>query len=537
MHRKIVKIEYLMHSNFPLNQQMLNMLAMLLDTEILAKLIHCSMFIMSAIILFLTAKKFFSIDIALLSSIVFYAIPMLAFNSWTCGNDAALTFYFCLFLNAALNYLDSSDAKILAFCGLLAGACIAVKYTGIFSVSGLCAILVLFIILKKEKLKIKLKKLFWFFIFLIMPMMPWLIKNYIFVNNPIYPFLYSIFGDYQLKEFGGGGNIMNTPLNIFTFSFKKIFLVFWNNTNNEPIGIIFISLLPLIFLYLHKNKKLLILFLGFIISYFLWFLGTPQFRYILPCFAILSILIAYSFSELSNKIKSLYLLMAVLVIINFFCYNTALYKNIKIADYYLAKENKDEYLSKQRALYPVPPYPAIKWINDNLADTALILFIGESRPFYMQRKYISYSVENNRQPLIEYLKKSNNSGEFYDLLKLKKITHFLVNYKEAIRVNKGYDTFYWDDKDRKIFKEFWDNHIKLLYFKKSVYVYEIVEKNSDQKVDNLLEILSIYGWHNKILYDYFYSKNMYLNLIDELEVYQDAGFDCAQQIRYFKNQI
>ncbi|HOK40331.1 MAG TPA: glycosyltransferase family 39 protein [bacterium] len=539
LHNQIKPIEYLMHSNFPLFQQMINLLALLLNNELLAKMLHSSMFIFLLLNLFSICKKIFSLNIAILTIAIISSLPLLIFNSWTCGNDVSLTYYFSLYLSAALNYFVTKNNKYLFLAAFFAGLSFSIKYTAFFSLIGIIFVLIFFVLKINKNFKKNFFIIFIFLIIFILPIIPYLIKNFLFTGNPIYPFFYKFFNDEQLKIFEYSNQILPLSLNLFNFDFKKLFLYFWANTEKEAIGIIFLSFIPLIFFYFYKNKIILYLFIAFLISYFFWSFGVPQFRFLLPAFPIIAIIIAFSYDELLKKIQLFNLLLAILILLNFFFYNLTLISNIRIEEYFYFKKNKDEYLSFARALYPQPPYAAIKWCNQNLTKNSKILFIGENRTYYLKKKYISYSVETNRQPLIEYLQKAKNANEFLNILKLKEITHLLINYKEAIRNNPGYKTFYWNEQDREIFDEFWKKHIKLLYFKYGTYIYEIIydKEITDNNSDNLLEVIEINGWNNYRLFDFFIKNNKYENIIDEYEQLNLGGTFFLPYINYYKKLI
>ena len=195
---------------------------------------------------------------------------------------------------------------------------------------------------------------------------------------------------------------------------------------------------------------------------------------------------------------------------------------------------KDEFLSVTQPSYPNPPYAAIDWINKNLRPDAKVFFIGESRPFYMKRDFISYSVEANVQPLIAYLRKAKDPDDFHAMLRAENFTHLLVNYREAVRNNITYRDFDWTKREREIFDVFWKKYVKQEYFKEGVYVYSILSAAGKTPPLNILAALENDGWKNTSLLKILAENGMWAGCLEEYEMYARYGYDVKKQMEYFK---
>lgn len=529
---EITPMPYLAHSNFPLNINMLYLLSLLLHNEMLAKMIHFSLTLLSALTIYAAMNKFYSRKSAILSALIYYSIPILAINSWGCGNDAGLGFFFSLSVFSYLNWLKEDKNSYLFLAAVFAGLTLGSKYTAAYYVFPLA--LLTGVTLFKEHRDDFVKKFFTFNAVIFLFILPWMIKNSIFTGNPFHPFLAKFLGGENLYDFSI--KITATP-NILNFNFWKFLSSPWNMTmnHNQPqnfIGAAFLFFTPMVFLVKKYDALIKRIFVLFAASYILWYLSTPVFRFFLPAFGLISMFFGYSASKISEK-NALFFSMAVFFVLpNFF--SLANISQHKTRPYLARGMSKDEFLSRSRPSYPNPPYSALKWINENIPEDAKILFSGENKSYYLKREYITYSVETNLQPLMEFLKKSENASDFLRILESEGVTHLLINYREAVRVQPDYKTYYWGEREREIFGEFWKRHIKLEFFDEGTYVYSVTESAVEPAV-NILERLETEGWTRQNLLKIFEERGMWNSLLDEYENLQRYGIDVKKQIEALKS--
>lgn len=535
---KIAPMPYLMHSNFPLNINMLYLWGLVLHDEMLAKLIHFALTLLSGLTVYAAMKKFYSIESAVVSTLIYYSMPILVINSWECGNDAGPGFFFGLAVFSWLNWGNLNKKSCLFMSAIFLGIMLGAKYTNVFGVFGLFCV-VTFMIFKNRMENLKLKTTATYVLITSVFILPYLIKNYLLTGNPVHPFLFKILGGQNLYDFGGGGAIVSGPLNLFNFNFVSFVRSFWDMTlnANQPqdfIGPMFLFLVPILLFVKKQDKNLLLLFCGFIVSYISWYMGTPMFRYLMPSFICLSMIIGHYSAKIFKQNILFFFVFAFLLTSNFTSLLNIAYIS-HLRPYLGQKTNKDEFLSISHPSYPNPPYKAIKWINENLPKNAKILFSGENKSYYLKREYVTYSVENNLQPLMEFLKQSKNEKDFLQTLKSEGITHLLINYREAVRVQPSYKTYYWSKREREIFNEFWKQNVKLKYFAEGTYVYA-VEKTTEPEV-NVLDELEKKGWSRQNLMQIFEEQKMWNSLLDEYEDFSRYGIDVQKQINVLKFMI
>ena len=71
--------------------------------------------------------------------------------------------------------------------------------------------------------------------------------------------------------------------------------------------------------------------------------------------------------------------------------------------------SEDAYLGRMHATYPTPPYDALVWMNQHLPPDAVVLFAGESRSYYLQRRAIPSSIPGP-QPVVLVVRGMPASG-------------------------------------------------------------------------------------------------------------------------------
>ncbi|HAH32563.1 MAG TPA: hypothetical protein DCL44_09655 [Elusimicrobia bacterium] len=536
LNHKISPMRFLSHSNFPADLQMLYMLALALKNEILAKMIHFSCGFFTLLLMYLSVKRHYDAKTGILSALIFYSIPMVAMNSWTCGNDVGVSFFFALSFFSFLKWLKEKEEGAFLLSAVFMGIAWGSKYTAVFMVAGAGAAIAVYLFRHETPVNAFKKISIWGLI-IFMLMAPWFAKNYAFTRNPIQPFLPKIMGGENLGKVAAVKDVagINPGIGVhFNLNLKDLLLSPWTmtingNANQTYLGPVFLLLLPLIFFLRKPGPEIIYSMLCFSVIYVLWYLGTPVYRYILGAFVCLAVPLARAWTVFAQRAPILHFFILAFFLMNFgVAFEIA--DSARLYGYVTGKETKDEFLSRSEPTYPNPPYSAIQWANRNLPPDAMVLFVGESKSYYLQRKYISYSVEINAQPIMEFLKNSQNPADFRRILSDNRITHLLINYREALRVNPSYNTFYWTERERKIFDEFWKNYVKLEYFEQGAYVYSVLAQKSANTALNVLEELEKKNWQAGSLLPIFIDNRMWRSAIDEYKLYRDFGNDVHEEI-------
>jgi hypothetical protein len=470
---------YQIYTNYPLNMEMLYTFSLLLlQSDIFPKLLHFMMGIFATLTLFLMADHFLNRRTAILAALIFYFTPSVGILSIFASHDLTLTFFELISVFALLLFYESpitshkSRNHYLILSALFCGLAMGTKYTGLYFFATMLLFMT-FKLIRHSQFTIHQLLLFSFFSFL--PASPWLIKNIINTGNPVYPAFANIFGvkPYQ-KVFPGG-------LSKIGFKNPKDFILLLFRMTIRPeefgsashIGPLYLIFLPIAF-FLRKFPRIIkdSILISVILSLF-WSLTIANTRYYLAGIALLALVSAYLITRLMEKGRAFRILTLLIFFISiFFSFYqtvsivTALFNPIPVV---LGLQSKESYLAERLEYYPVLAYA-----NETLPEDAKILFLGETRTYYTERKTLSSSAYD-KTLLLEMIRSSGNLIRLLENLKGKGVTHVLYNESEAGFLAEKFNYFDWKNPEEKeIYDAFTKTHLKTLFSKNGVYLLEIV---------------------------------------------------------------
>ena len=342
--------------------------------------------VLSLIFSFLLIRKIYSSKIAFYSTVFIAFLPIFLDYGIFSYVDGMLTFFVILSV-----YLLIENKVVLS--GVAAGLAILIKYNGIFILPVLAYI---------TYKRFNDKKIFYRNIALIvlLPLLisaPWLIRNWILLGNPIWPFLNFIFNGVEAKSFTDVRitNIIHPDLYIFTYlglfgvpdgnyntlfffdiPYIKILLFAW-------LAGTIIFIIPLILGFFSKNidKKrkglFVIWFCSYLILFFLYAInvGFSVSGIILPAIPAFALFWALGFErlignkKLKNLLKIFILIAAGFVIVQIFKITVA----ANAWDFY-----KDDF----------------EWVKSNTKPDSLFIANGQCIPYNIERTSVYANEEN-----------------------------------------------------------------------------------------------------------------------------------------------
>ena len=280
------------------------------------------------------------------------------------------------------------------------------------------------------KLLAKELALFWSAAFLIAS--PWLLKNWFFYHDPLYPFLTRFFPGAppaDVKALIADTVPRNLAQALTSWGGAKDFLMgLWAPQAyvHDSLGLAAPLLLPCLLLRRWQGRcpQLLMIFIGLWTT---WALYSRMPRFFMPAVPFLCILAAGSIAQIrprglrpSGMILSLYGLL-----VNFSGL-ILLWFQMGLWQVPLHLNAKSDYLNQDHPGYNVPYYAGIEFINKNLPTDAVVLFVGEERGYYCRRKFIAASIFDVN-PLVEAADSSSGPEEIYSRLKSLGVSHLLLN--------------------------------------------------------------------------------------------------------------
>ncbi|MCK5218845.1 glycosyltransferase family 39 protein, partial [bacterium] len=429
------------YSNLPMGIQMLYTGALMLSDERLCRMLHALLGILAGLTTFSLGRRWFGRRAGLWAAGLFLTTPIVIINMLEAAVDVGAAFFavlaFHVMLAGVLKQEGGKNQQIMA--GLLIGAALAGKYTTAFMLMP-AVLVVLYIIMRQQGWKGLTGILARISLGAVILMMPWVIKNIIFTNNPIYPFLYNnIPSKYvvpekmqqamdQIREYG--------HRTITQFIRLPWDMTFCLPTSYSYVGPVFLMLFPGVLLlvgYWRRGPPALgAVLITVVFSALIWANRTQISRFYIPSLPLLAILCTYALDrwEQWHKVPALISRWTILALLGWGWANTMA---IGISNWdpigsALGLESRSTYLDRKL----MNSYAPMARVVNGLPKNTRILAWGETRSFYFQRPVTAPTVFDHN-PLIELLAGSSNTREVWQNLREQGYTHIFIHSGEAVR--------------------------------------------------------------------------------------------------------
>ena len=489
-HGGVYEIPFMPFSYYPMNLDLLYLIPLSFGNDIAPKLFHFSFALLTAWLIFKYLKRRIDTVYALLGVIFFLSIPIIVKLSITVYVDLGLIFFSTASLLLLLKWIeDGFRPKLLVVSALLCGLAAGTKYNGLITLF----LLTLFVPFLYSRYSQGVKPGFFkaagygilFFSVALLVFSPWMIRNYLWTSNPLYP-LYDHFFDPQT-------GLYDQTIGLFAYRSLVYHEAWWEMTL-LPVRVFlegqdanpqyfdgklnpFLLLLPFCAFFqmkkddpiLRNEKKILLAFAGLFFAT-AFFTSDMRIRYIspiIPPLVLLSVFGAKKMVDLISGFGARYLRsvgLAAFFLVLSFCFSLNVYyiftqyRYVDPFSYLSGTLSCDQYIDKYR-----PEDPVLRYINRNLNphDKILFLFMG-NRGYYCDREYVLDMV-SNRSLLHQLVKRSRKPEEILQGLRGNGITHMLIRYDIFDRWVKDEDNF--TIRERELLGRFFKRHVELLYFK------------------------------------------------------------------------
>lgn len=513
LHGSIYEIPEIPFSYYPMNLELLYTIPLYLGNDIIPKYIHFLFAILTTGLVYSYLKSRISATYALLGSLFFLSLPIIIKLSTTVYVDLGLMFFTTSSLLLILHWLHNTDSiRPLLLAGICCGLAAGTKYNGLVVVVVLILLLPLFFIRSKQRLpgsdKKSIKYCLIFAVTTLLTFSPWLVRNYSWTGNPIYPLYDSLFQSLQAP------GTTNPELNIDTtetsptvanniiLSRKIIYNETWTQALLLPIRLFFegqddshqffdgklnpfLLFLPMFAFFrsssppgIHREKQFLLAF-SFLFFFFTFFQQVTRVRYIiciLPPLVILSTfglhaIFSTIFATRSEHFKKALQICVFTLPLAFICYNfqylAQQYRVIRPMSYLSGKVSRDQYITHFR-----PEYPAIQFVNAHeQATKILVIFLG-NRGYYFD-KPVQFDLSEGKSLLCETISQAKTDNEALENLKASDISHLLIRHD----LFKQWIEQQYDEEDVNKLNHFFHNKTKLIYEANGHGVYQLLGSN------------------------------------------------------------
>jgi hypothetical protein len=479
-------------SFYPSTYEMLYMLGLAFGSDVFAKLIHFSTFLLLIYATYGYGQRFLSKKGGWLAAAILMGIPVLPLWASSAYTDIAWALYQFLAIGLFLSWMDNKKPSSLVMAGVMQGLALGSKYLA-FSGAGILGLLVLAETWKSTPKQAILKQLIKngavFGGTALLVVSPWLIKNLVWTGDPLFPLLLTpklvdperirLWREY-LVSFGTGKQALDyllLPVNLYLH--YGLYGTFFGSVD-IPNPLFFLVFL---FPFLHQkkeiafNRHLLILLFFSTAQFILWTFGSQQTRFLLPIFPILSILAAFMLMRISQRyfkkkigeIAGLVLVTAMVVIS--LMVTMKAFSVIEPFNTLSGNISKDKYLKKM-----LNDYSAFKYIKTELPETSKVLMLWDGRAYYCDQRCTADVDQVGWSTLISEYHDNQNLKKY---LQSKNVTHILYSKNDADYFTIGHDPS-GIHKDAEVFllNQFIPNCGKQVYQDSSSFLFEITYEKS-----------------------------------------------------------
>jgi hypothetical protein len=438
---------------------------------------------------FAFADRFFQASTASFSLVLLWSSTMVLLVAITPRVDVTLA-YFLLLAHFAL-FMAWTDWRFFYLAAVLLGFAFGVKYNALLYLAALSPLIVYVTICKTRDIGRMVRHLTIFSLVFICTSSPWILKNWLLLKAPLYPFfvrmkinswlafLYpdQVFSEslnHQILTMLGQ---VRSPLNLLDLYLNPTALTVEHEAMAYHLNPLFLFL-PFWFVLMPKTRTLnwlLIPPLGYLCVLIL-FSPKTNLRYIIPVIAPLTIVaVHFTVLHLTRILGERRLMVAMFLIslVVLWPMTQAVRPwtvNKKTLAYLTGLSSREDYLINN--VFPPDYYPAaqvVSYVNQHLKRTSRILMLFEARGFYFKVPVIQDNVLVN-WPLLA------NKLDSVGCLEPAGISHVLVNGGVlSFYLGRGLDP---DVVQWKRFQEFADRCLSPVYQGVGHTLYEVKNRNS-----------------------------------------------------------
>ncbi len=494
-HGGIYEIPFMAFSYYPMNLDLIYMIPLYFGNDVVPKFIHFSFALLTALVMFFYLRNRTNRIYALFGILFFLSLPIIIKLSITVYVDLGLVFFSTASLLLIIRWLDTGfPIRLLILSAICCGLAMGTKYNGVI-VFLILSLFVLFLHAKygpTDKISV-LRTLGQGMIFAFVTILffsPWMIRNYLWTQNPLYPFYNQWFNnqtDYSqypgvlayraLAYHEQWWEIVLLPIRIFFQGQDNNPQYFDGRLNPLLLFLPFFSFYPTGTHKLpHRREKMILLSFATLYFAFAFFTANMRIRYISPMIPPLILLSVVGLRNLLSGFSGIVILwmkwgmrigtfgiVSICLLLNL-QYVITQFRIIKPFSYLNGSIDRAEYISKY-----IPEYPVVQYINKNLpSDSLLLFFFMGQRGYYYDREYI-LDMKRNESLIQETAEKAVKVEDILRRFLDLKITHIVMHERLFIQwVNSSFNP-----NARVLTHQFMKKKLDMLYARNGYSLYVV----------------------------------------------------------------
>jgi hypothetical protein len=457
---KIIALPHNFYSNMPQLTEMLYLLAMQMRSDIAAKLLHWAFGLLAALAIYAVGARVWSRRVGVTAAALFYCLPFVQDLSQTARVDLATTFFATLAFGGLL--VAGDDRRWLWLAGVTTGCAVATKWPAV------ALVLLPGVVLVAYQWK-SFRLLARFCLLAGLPILPWLIKNWLLAGNPVYPMLDGLFLSPHWSASQTALFAAKHSPRFDADGLRQFFTRGWQYSFTEPgAAPLLLMTAPLAFVLRNAGNNLRRLAWLFAGAYCGWYLLTFRpWRFLMPAMPLAALIGAVALDAV-GKWSRVVVAAAMIVGLTLVAANDLVDvgnprrvpAQMSFLTHALGEDSKEEFVSYMGQ----GMFEPIVWMNHNLPATAKVLYIGEARTHYARHPVV-WSTAFDQPPLAQ-----NPPATWDEALRQQDITHIYINAAELQRLQRSYG--YLKDLDWHAFRR-WLEHARLIHQSGRGFVYEL----------------------------------------------------------------
>jgi hypothetical protein len=476
-HGSIYEIPEIAFSYYPMLLDLLYMVPLSFGNDIIPKYIHFCFALFTAWLIFDYLKNRLNKNWGIVGALFFLSLPIIVKLSITVYVDLGLMAFSTASMLMLFKWAENKKIRYLIYAGIFCGLAASTKYNGLITIF----LLTLFTPIIYSRATVGTRKHSSFnaigygAVFItcaLLTFSPWLVRNYKWTGNPIYPLYNSVFQNFSPQTAGEqpteiappgektkeiakqltsrSSNVLADRKVLYHETWWQAMLLpvrfFFEGQDDDPRyfdGKLnpFLFFLPFFAFFLFrypKNVKLeqyALLSFAWLYFLFAFFQGTLRIRYIVPSLPALIILATYGMHNLSQRLrgknftnkKYLHTIIMVCILIPLFLYNSFYiadqFLTIQPLSYLTGKVSRDEFITKFRSEYPIQQYANEHMIK---GDKILAIYVG-NRGYFFDFPVI-FDPNGARSLLGDIIISSDNQDAITQKLLDQGFTHLFIRF-------------------------------------------------------------------------------------------------------------
>ncbi|MGQ9811022.1 MAG: ArnT family glycosyltransferase [bacterium] len=466
---RLERLQFNVYANMPHYGELIYTGCFAIGGESTARMFYFFVLMMTCLAIYHLCRRTSKVS-AIVATSGFIVQPLLIDARVICNVDIFLALISIACIAIIVREEDPKDTFAL---GVLCGFAIGIKYTALGMVVGLLAAYAI----RSGIRRTMLSGLIAFIVF-----SPWLVKNYLFVGNPLYPMFEGIFDGLnwdriqldQLirwqRSMGMGRSLLNyilLPINVFIAGRPGLNYSRFDGTITPVLLILFL------FSLFKPEKRTLI---PPLVSFVFWALTSQQMRFLVPTLAMLAIPSAKGVEYLKEKSsRNGFVIIAIILLV------------IEVSSFVLPDQYGRPFISnaicdrlpavvglETRKMFlerMVQPFSIFSHINTNLSRDSKIFLIWENRAYYLDREYFADSFFE-ASTVMRWVEESGTPDLLAKRIRANGFRYVLVNNMLGQVFARLYPA-----ESVKVLIDLISDHLRPIHSANNITLYELVERS------------------------------------------------------------